>query len=1349
MNELTTRVLCGFWLALRERNYLLVLAAVCVAGAILLPGGAIAQDPGYASAAVTIGFAPDGGNCLGQGVTIAFQNATTTASGGAAITIGFGSPADPSTQLGRPRNASFNADPVNTATGNYVFDHTDLSVPGRGLGLAFARFYNSLDSTNGSLGPGWTHSYNVTLTVVSGDQSLQVRWGDGHIDYYNWTGSSYIPRYPGVFDIVSRAGDGTFTIQQKSQTRWHFTSAGRLDTITDRNNNAVGLSYDGAGRLVTVQEPGGRSLSFIYDGAGRITGIADPLPRRVAFAYDAAGQLHSVADVDGGVETYTYDGNRQLLTATDPRGAVYLTNTYDAVKRVVTWQADAKGNSFQFAYDPATGQTTITDPLGHASVDAHDVLNRLIRQTDRLGRSVSYTYDAQNNRTAITDQNGNTTTYTYDAVGNVLGKVDARDQTTAITYDALNDPLTRTDEAGNITRFTYDSRGNLLTTTDPLSRVTTITYDAYGHGLTVTDANGGVTTTAYDAAGNLVSVTDARGASTLYAYDAVGRRLTATDPRGFVITSAYSGSGRVLTATDPLGHVVTNVYDANGSRTQTTDVRGGITAFTLNANNLLTTVTDPLGGVTKHTYDGLDRRLTTTDARGEVTTFGYDAEGRLTQTTDPAGAITQIAYDGVGNKIAVTDANGHMTGFTFDALNRLVTTTDPLGHATRHTYDALGHVTKTTDAAGRETAFAYDAMGRLTQVTDPEGGTARYTYDAIGNRLTVTDPNGPTTTLTYDAANRLLTSKDPLGHVSQFTYDASGNRRTVTDAMGVTLTYAYDASNHLTSIHPPSGTAVTLTYDAAGNRTAMVDAVGTTTYVYDLLNRLTQYTDAYGQAIGYDYDAVGNRTALVYPDGKRVAYGFDQANRLSTVTDWAGRTTRYTYDAAGQLTGTANANGSTAAYLYDAAGRLTRLANQRGDGSVLASYDYTLDAVGNRTAVAEVTPLVASPAPATAMYSYNAANEILTGGTGTFISDVNGRLTTRTDAGVTTTYGWDVFDRLTQVSNGTMTAQYVYNGAGTRLARTVNGTTTRFVVDPQPALSQLLVETDGAGTPVARYVYGIGLIARIDAAGQALTYHLDPRGSTVAMTDAGEAVVNRYAYDEFGGVRDRQETVAQGLRYVGQYGVVQEPNGLLFMRARYFLPAEGRFLNVDPSPIVNTPQDLNRFVYSNNNPALWIDPLGLASWESLGSFVVAPTFALLGTGAMMAKDAADAVDFVGRAVHWQPLTAVSHGLGSAEHKAWTLEVLAVSKAMGITTSAKDANAVAIQVSQITQGAFTYLSNADIAGSALVGEPLLTLGNAWTVVDWVQEFIDGWLPEQLEVRRPASSTNKKPKRDTGR
>lgn len=55
-------------------------------------------------------------------------------------------------------------------------------------------------------------------------------------------------------------------------------------------------------------------------------------------------------------------------------------------------------------------------------------------------------------------------------------------------------------------------------------------------------------------------------------------------------------------------------------------------------------------------------------------------------------------------------------------------------------------------------------------------------------------------------------------------------------------------------------------------------------------------------------------------------------------------------------------------------------------------------------------------------------------------------------------------------------------------------------------------------------------------------------------------------------------------------GVQSDPNGLLYMRARYYSPFLCRFLNPDPKGFT---AGLNFYVYANGNPANYVDPSGL------------------------------------------------------------------------------------------------------------------------------------------------------------
>lgn len=64
-------------------------------------------------------------------------------------------PPPPGTDRNRPDpNSAEGGDPVNTLTGSFGYDHTDVSISGRGPAINFARAYNSNDTRSSTLGPG-------------------------------------------------------------------------------------------------------------------------------------------------------------------------------------------------------------------------------------------------------------------------------------------------------------------------------------------------------------------------------------------------------------------------------------------------------------------------------------------------------------------------------------------------------------------------------------------------------------------------------------------------------------------------------------------------------------------------------------------------------------------------------------------------------------------------------------------------------------------------------------------------------------------------------------------------------------------------------------------------------------------------------------------------------------------------------------------------------------------------------------------------------------------------------------------------------------------------------------------
>jgi RHS repeat-associated protein len=299
-------------------------------------------------------------------------------------------------------------------------------------------------------------------------------------------------------------------------------------------------------------------------------------------------------------------------------------------------------------------------------------------------------------------------------------------------------------------------------------------------------------------------------------------------------------------------------------------------------------------------------------------------------------------------------------------------------------------------------------------------------------------------------------------------------------------------------------------------------------------------------------------------------------NRLIRVTDWLGNTTSYNYDADGQLTGAANSNGTAASYAYDAASHLISLNN-----SAISRYQYSLDAVGNCVHVSQVELVQTTPVAGSFSYAYDNDNRMVTSEGQTQTFDANGNMLSISG---TNLLSYDYENRLTQSAFLGTTNSYQYDGLGNRMSASRSGALTRYVLDRNSPLTQVLVETDAGGNITAYYVYGLGLVSRIDSGGNVRYYHFDSRGSTVALSDVTGKVLEAYAYDPFGQPINRIISTNR-FRYLGRHGVMDEENGFLYLRARYYSTKHGRFITKDPTTGKDgDSQSLNRYIYALNNP---------------------------------------------------------------------------------------------------------------------------------------------------------------------
>ncbi|MFH0791536.1 MAG: RHS repeat-associated core domain-containing protein [Candidatus Omnitrophota bacterium] len=96
------------------------------------------------------------------------------------------------------------------------------------------------------------------------------------------------------------------------------------------------------------------------------------------------------------------------------------------------------------------------------------------------------------------------------------------------------------------------------------------------------------------------------------------------------------------------------------------------------------------------------------------------------------------------------------------------------------------------------------------------------------------------------------------------------------------------------------------------------------------------------------------------------------------------------------------------------------------------------------------------------------------------------------------------------------------------------------------------------------------------------------------LTDSSGSVVEAYSYDEYGMPLSNLQHTNNRYLYTGRE--FDAETGFYYYRARYYDPAIGRFLQVDPLGIDD---EENTYTYCYNSPVNYTDPYGLLG-ENIG-----------------------------------------------------------------------------------------------------------------------------------------------------
>ena len=190
-------------------------------------------------------------------------------------------------------------------------------------------------------------------------------------------------------------------------------------------------------------------------------------------------------------------------------------------------------------------------------------------------------------------------------------------------------------------------------------------------------------------------------------------------------------------------------------------------------------------------------------------------------------------------------------------------------------------------------------------------------------------------------------------------------------------------------------------------------------------------------------------------------------------------------------------------------------------------------------------------------------------------------------------FGYDAENHLISMNGSAVSI--VYDGDGNRVAKTVNGVTTKYLVDylnPTGYAQGIDELTNGAVTRT--YTYGLQRISQYQFVSSSNTwtpsfYGYEGFGNVRNLTSSADngAVTDTYDYDAFGNKINSTGTTPNNYLYRGEQF---DPDlGLYYLRARYYNPQIGRFLSEDP---IGFAGGINKYVYVSDAPMDFDDPFG-------------------------------------------------------------------------------------------------------------------------------------------------------------
>jgi RHS repeat-associated protein len=901
---------------------------------------------------------------------------------------------------------------------------------------------------------------------------------------------------------------------------------------------------------------------------------------------------------DDGVSVFQFDNDgKHLRTVNAVTGAAIDEFTYDE-EGLLSSVEDAFGNVININRD------TNGEPVGILSADGQvtglsvGADGFLASVTNPLDDEIQMEYGPDGLLSQFTDKKSNVSTFTYDDLGLLTRDVNPAGGSWQLDRTVLEDDSTQvsmTTGEGRIKKYIQGKGGEDFQTFTVIesdgSRFTSLR--GQNGSLIETFADGSVTTTK-------------SGPDPVHGMQIpVNTSVTSVTPSGITSTSSQE---RVVTLTDeedPFSiSAITETGTTNG-RTGTTSYDAITRTWTQTSpeNRTATVQINAQGQPVLSEITGLNEASYSYDSRGrlQVITAGSGAEARVTTLTFYQSGSME------GYLESIEDAEQQITHFEYDALGRVEKQILPDLREIGYSYDANGNLASLTPPGRPAHVFNYKGVDQEELYTPPTvAGIATpqtvYTYNLDRQLTGVTRPDGQQITMNYGPTTGLLDGMTIPSGSYGYSYDVGSAQLTGITAPGnSTLSYGYDGFLlESTTLGGDVNGSVDRTYDndfRIGSRS--VNGASIVVFGYDEDSLLTQAGDL---TIARELQKAGliDGTTLGNLITDRGYNGFAEMDNFDA--SYSGVSlfnTAYTRDKLGRIktkTETILGVATTTSYDYDPAGRL----DSETPGGVTTSYTY--DANGNRTHINGV--LVGTYDDQDRLNTYQAVSYDYTD---------NGELLSKTEAGATTGYQYDVLGNLRQATlPGGLTIDYVIDGQNRRVGKKIDGVLTQgFLYKDQ---LNPIAELDGNNQVISRFVYGTKTSVPDYMVKGGVTYRIvsDHLGSPrLVVNIADGTVVQRMDYDSWGNVISDSNPGFQPFGFAG--GIYDLHMELTRFGARGYDAHTARWTSKDS--VSFNGGDTNLYRYAHGNPTNYKDPNGtntVAAGGTIGFTVGGPGGAVIG-----------------------------------------------------------------------------------------------------------------------------------------